>query len=148
MFGCWFVGCRVVSLTRFPLLGPSSYRAEGQWGECAHEPLGSARFQDSKGVGLTPGLEGVSWRFHRIHQSLKGNMSISAKYRWRKATDINREFAIFELLSGEEVLLDVGYSEKGVLEVSFNETIVGLVFDWPRLQELIEEGRKLADLDR
>ncbi len=79
---------------------------------------------------------------------LKENMSISTRYRWRKATDINREFAIFELLAGEEVLLDVGFSEKGVLEVSFNETIVGLVFDWPRLQELIEEGRKLADLDR
>jgi hypothetical protein len=73
--GCWFVGYRVVTLTRFPLLGPSGYWAEGQWGECPHEPLGSARFQDSTGVGFTPGLEGVSFRSWRPTSSARQSRS-------------------------------------------------------------------------
>ena len=73
---------------------------------------------------------------------------MSKNYRWRKATDINREFAIFELLADEKVVLDVGYSETGVLEIAFNKEIAGLVLEWARLQELIEDGRKMAELDR
>jgi hypothetical protein len=75
-------------------------------------------------------------------------MSISKNYRWRKVTDIDREFAIFELLGDGKVLLDVGYSDAGVFEIVFNEEIVGLVLDWARFEELIEDGRKIAERDR
>lgn len=75
-------------------------------------------------------------------------MFISKSYRWRKATDINRESATFELLADEKIVLDVGCSDKGVFEVIFNEEISGLMIDWITLQELIEVGRKLAELDQ
>ncbi len=45
-------------------------------------------------------------------------------------------------------ILDVGFSDGGVLEVAFDDKVVGLVIEWSRLQEVIEEGRKLAEEDR
>ena len=71
------------------------------------------------------------------------------KHRWRKFSDINREFALFELVTDDnQSILDVGFSDGGVLEVSFDDKVVGLVIEWSRLQEIIEEGRKLAEQDR
>ena len=75
-------------------------------------------------------------------------MSASENYRWRKTTDVNREYAIFELLANEKVILDVGYSDTSVFEVAFNQDIGGFVLDWVRFQALIDEGKRLADLDR
>lgn len=70
------------------------------------------------------------------------------RFRLRKATDINREFAIFELLANDVVVLDVGFSDSGVLEVAFSEGIAGLVVEWERLKEFIEQGRAMAERDR
>jgi|HubBroStandDraft_2_1064218.scaffolds.fasta_scaffold326586_2 hypothetical protein len=68
--------------------------------------------------------------------------------RFRKAGDINRENALFELLSDDVPILDVGFADDGTLEVAFNEAIGGLIFPCTKLQEWIEKGRKMAELDR
>jgi len=76
------------------------------------------------------------------------DMAVSNTYRWRKVTDINRKYAIFELLANDLLILDIGFSDTGILEIAFNEPIAGFVFGWQRFQELIEEGTRMAELDR
>lgn len=69
-------------------------------------------------------------------------------YRWRKATDVGREYALFELICGETVLLDIGYSDDGRLEISFDPGICGKMVGWEELVEMLGEGRTLAERDR
>lgn len=69
-------------------------------------------------------------------------------YRWRKSTDIDREYAIFELLMDETPILDVGFSDSRVFEIVFNGNIVGVLVEWEVLQKLIDAGRALAEQDR
>ena len=69
-------------------------------------------------------------------------------YRWRKATDINREFALFELMTDNVILLDIGFSEEGILEIAFHDGIAGLIVEWSKFKEIIEQGKKLAEADR
>lgn len=68
-------------------------------------------------------------------------------YRWRKATDINREHALFELLEGETPVLDVGFTDEGVFEICFNPGISGKVMEWDSILTLVEEGKTLAEQD-
>lgn len=75
-------------------------------------------------------------------------MTIAKGYRWRKATDINREYALFELMDGEAQILDVGFTDEGVLEVSFNPSTCGMVMPWDQLLALLDEGKSLAESDR
>jgi hypothetical protein len=75
-------------------------------------------------------------------------MVIHKSYRWRKATDINREYALFELLENDEPVLDVGFSDEGIFEVAFNPGIAGGPIEWEQLRKMIEEGMRLAELDR
>jgi hypothetical protein len=69
-------------------------------------------------------------------------------FRFRKAGDINRDNALFELLSDDVPILDVGFTDDGTFEVAFNERIGGIVIPWTQLQEWIEKGRPMAELDR
>lgn len=69
-------------------------------------------------------------------------------YRWRKTTDINREYALFELLDGETAVLDVGFTNEGLFEVAFNPSIGGKVMEFGELLKLLDEGRGLAERDR
>ena len=69
-------------------------------------------------------------------------------YRWRKTTDIHREYALFELLEGETPILDIGISDAGNLEIAFNPGCSGRVVDWTQFLTLLEEGRTLAERDR
>ena len=75
-------------------------------------------------------------------------MAAYGNYRWRKVTDINREFALFELLDGETLLLDVGYTDEGLFEVAFSQGISRRTVEVSQLLRLLEEGRALANLDR
>lgn len=68
--------------------------------------------------------------------------------RWRKVTDVDREYALFELLINDEILLDIGYSDDQVFEVLFGRLCFGIKIDWDFLRDLIEEGRRLADADK
>ena len=75
-------------------------------------------------------------------------MAAPKTYRWRKTTDINREHALFELLDGEHALLNVGFTDQGIFEISFNSNIGGMVIEWEQLMSLVGEGRSLAERDR
>jgi hypothetical protein len=68
--------------------------------------------------------------------------------RFRKAGDINRDNALFELLSNDVPILDVGFADDGTFEVAFNEQIGAVIIPWAQLQEWIEKGKQLAELDR
>lgn len=39
-------------------------------------------------------------------------MMIEKSYKWRKATDINREYALFELMDDSTQILDVGFTHE------------------------------------
>jgi hypothetical protein len=75
-------------------------------------------------------------------------MTIPKSYRWRKATDINHEYAVFELLEDEKSILDIGFSDAGIFEVVFNPDMVGAPIEWEKLRKMIEEGKRLAELDQ
>ena len=75
-------------------------------------------------------------------------MASLENYRWRKTTDVNREYALFELLDGGAPILDVGFTDEGAFEVAFNPSIVGKTLEWGQLLKLLEEGKSLADRDR
>ena len=68
--------------------------------------------------------------------------------RLRKATDINRKYALFELVTDDTVLLDVGFSDEEIFQVCFHEKIASLIIDWIKLQEWIKKGKEMAELDR
>ncbi len=75
-------------------------------------------------------------------------MADSGTYRWRKATDINREHALFELLEDDNPVLDVGFTDQGLFEVTFNPSSGGKVMEWDQFLSLLAEGRALAAQDR
>jgi hypothetical protein len=67
-------------------------------------------------------------------------------FRLRKTTDIHKEYATFELLADEVPILDLGFSDEGTFEVLFNRTVGRIA--WDKLQDLIEQGRRMAEDDR
>jgi hypothetical protein len=75
-------------------------------------------------------------------------MKTEKNYRWRKFTDINRENALFELLDDEENILDVGFTDEGILEVAFNQSIGGVIIGWSELIDFLNQGKALAESDR
>jgi hypothetical protein len=75
-------------------------------------------------------------------------VSSKTTFRLRKSTDIRRENALFELLADDVPILDMGFSDEGTFEVAFNEQIGGIIIAWDKLQDWIEEGRKMAEVDR
>ena len=75
-------------------------------------------------------------------------MAAPGTYRWRKTTDVNREYALFELLDDETPVLDVGFTDEGIFEIAFNPSIGGKVMEWDHLLILLDEGRVLAEQDR
>lgn len=75
-------------------------------------------------------------------------MATSETYRWRKTTDINREYALFELLNGQTPILDVGFTDEGTFKIGFNLSIGGEVVEWEQFLKLLDEGRTLAERDR
>lgn len=75
-------------------------------------------------------------------------MSSKPNYRLRKATDIDREYAMIELLADDVAILDMGFSDNGIFEIAFNKSIGGVIIDWVQLREWIEKAKDLAELDR
>lgn len=72
----------------------------------------------------------------------------SLKLIWRKTTDVDREHAIFELVSGDVILLDVGFSDGGEFEIAFHEGISNQIIDWNNFLRLLQEGRRIAEIDK
>ncbi len=73
--------------------------------------------------------------------------STSEALRWRKVTDVGRAHASFELLRGEETILDVGFSDDAEFEIASSTAIGGMVLSFATLQALLLEGRALAEAD-
>jgi len=75
-------------------------------------------------------------------------MRSKSNFRLRKTTDIDREYATIELLADDVAILDTGFSDNGIFEIAFNESIGGVIIDWVELREWIEKAKDLAELDR
>ena len=75
-------------------------------------------------------------------------MTTEISLRWRKATNVNREHALFELVDGSSQILDIGFTDEGVLEVAINPSTSGIVVTWDQLHALLEEGKALAERDQ
>ena len=68
--------------------------------------------------------------------------------RWRKATDIGREHALFELLTKDDVILMyLGFSDDGILELGFSEDIGDVVVNFEDLIRVLQSGKKAAEDD-
>ena len=65
--------------------------------------------------------------------------------RFRKFAPVDREYPIFELVEGDDVLLDVGSSNAGVLEVALNEASRGKVFKLDDLHAILMQGKRLLE---
>lgn len=67
--------------------------------------------------------------------------------RWRKFTDIEREHAIFELLQDDVILLDLGFSDTGQMEITFHRGICEFTVELDRLDQLVRDGVAIATRD-
>ena len=65
--------------------------------------------------------------------------------RFRKFSPIDREYPIFELVEGENVLLDIGATDDGLLEVAIHAAAVNKLFRYDQLMELLIKGQKLLE---
>ena len=65
--------------------------------------------------------------------------------RFRKFCPVDREHPIFELVEGDEVLLDVSSSDDGVLEVALHEASRGKVFKLDDLYAILMQGKRLLE---
>jgi hypothetical protein len=85
---------------------------------------------------------------HRpFHRSGATDMS-GTRFGFRKATNIYREYASFELFADGVLILDMGFSDEGTFDVAFSREIGGIKIAWDKLQDLIEQGRTMAEADR
>ena len=66
-------------------------------------------------------------------------------YRFRKCSDINREYPIFELLEGDCILLDISVSDEGIFEIVLHEAVAGKIFNFDDMISILAEGRKLLE---
>ena len=65
--------------------------------------------------------------------------------RFRKFSPVDREYPIFELVEGDDVLLDVSSSDDGVLEVALHEASRGKVFKLDDLYAILMQGKRLLE---
>jgi hypothetical protein len=75
-------------------------------------------------------------------------VSSKTTFHLRKATDVRRQYALFELLADGVSILDVGFSDEGTFEVGFSRNIGEMIIAWDELQDWIEQGRWMAEADR
>jgi len=65
--------------------------------------------------------------------------------RFRKFSPVDREYPIFELVEGDNVLLDVSSSDDGVLEVALHEASMGKIFKLDDLHAILMQGKRLLE---
>ena len=65
--------------------------------------------------------------------------------RFRKFSPIDQEYPIFELVDGENVLLDIGATDDGLLEVAIHAAAANKLFRYDQLMELLIQGQKLLE---
>ena len=65
--------------------------------------------------------------------------------RFRKFAPVDRKYPIFELVEGDDALLDVSSSDDGVLEVALHEASRGKVFKLDDLHAILMQGKCLLE---
>ena len=66
-------------------------------------------------------------------------------YRYRMATDVNREYPLFELVNSVgEIIFDIGMSDNGEIEIAFNDKILNKIFNLTVIEAWIREGKILV----
>lgn len=65
--------------------------------------------------------------------------------RFRKFAPVDREYPVFEVVEGDEVLFDVSVSDNGVLEVALHESGVGKIFKLDDLYAILTQGKHLLE---
>jgi hypothetical protein len=69
--------------------------------------------------------------------------------RFRKFSPVDREYPIFELVEGDDALLDVSSdvssSDDGVLEVALHEASIGKLFKLDDLHAILMQGKRLLE---
>lgn len=68
---------------------------------------------------------------------------MQTKLRLRKFSPIDREYPIYEIVAGEDVLFDVGRSDMGEYEFACHEASGGRVLPLLEITGLIEEAKRL-----
>lgn len=66
-------------------------------------------------------------------------------YRYRQFSPLDRVYPIFELLIGDDVLLDFSATDDGVIEICFHEKAANFCTHYHELSPLLEEGKKLVE---
>ena len=65
--------------------------------------------------------------------------------RWRKFSPLDRDYPIFEVVEGDDVLLDVSISDEGVVEVALHEAGGGKIFKLDDLHAILMHGKRLLE---
>jgi hypothetical protein len=65
--------------------------------------------------------------------------------RFRKFSPVDREYPIFELVEGDDVLLDVSVSDDEVLEVAVHKASIGKIFKLDDLHAILIQGKRLLE---
>jgi hypothetical protein len=65
--------------------------------------------------------------------------------RWRKFSPLDRDYPIFEVVEGDDVLLDVSVSDDGVVEVALHEAGGGKIFKLDDLHAILTQGKRLLE---
>ena len=65
--------------------------------------------------------------------------------RLRKFAPVDREYPIFELVEGDNVLLDISSSDDGILEVALHEASVGKLFKLDDVHAILMQGKRLLE---
>src|SRR6266508_3134312 len=65
--------------------------------------------------------------------------------RFRKFSPVDREYRIFELVAGDEILLDVSVSDDGVPEAALHEASIGKIFKLDDLYAFLVQGKRLLE---
>lgn len=64
-------------------------------------------------------------------------------YRFRKCSDVEKEYPFYELISGESIILSVSLTDDGQMEVLFETDASGCLFFMEELERIIDEGKRL-----
>src|SRR5215813_367412 len=92
------------------------------------------------------------WRSHEcvgaiplVYKGIAAMTQYVKHVRFRKFSPVDREYPIFELVEGDNVLLDVSSSDDGVLEVALHEASIGKIFKLDDLHTILIQGKRLLE---
>ena len=64
---------------------------------------------------------------------------------FEKFSPIDREYPIFELVDGNDILFDISANDDGIIDVAFNSPACNRLFTYDQLMLLLEKGKKLLE---